>query len=189
MLQILDDGRLTDGHGRTVDFRNAVIIMTSNLGTIEFQKTGMGFQVPGQSASDDQRMRDSVEDALKRTFRPEFINRIDEYIIFHPLNDAQIRQIVSMRVKEVEERLREKDLVIELTDEASYWLSREGFDPAFGARPLRRAVQRYLENELAKRTLSGEFSAGDTILVEVGNGALQFVRKKQAKSKVKVTSQ
>ncbi len=183
LLQILEDGRLTDGHGRTVDFRNTVVIMTSNLGTAEFQKTGMGFHVPGQTASDDQRMRDSVEESLKRTFRPEFLNRVDEYITFHPLAEEQIAQIVSLRVQEVEERLEERGISIELTPAAAQWLSKEGFDPAFGARPLRRAVQRHVENELAKRTLSGEFLQGDVVVVDAGTDGLTFAKKEMATAK------
>ena len=183
LLQILEDGRLTDGHGRTVDFRNTVVIMTSNLGTTEFQKTGMGFRAPGQNAADDQRMRDSVEEALKRTFRPEFLNRIDEYIIFDPLTEEQITQIVSLRMREVEERLSERGVTVELTPAAAQWLSKEGFDSAFGARPLRRAVQRYVENELAKRTLAGEFQEGDAVVVDADKDGLTFAKKEMATAK------
>jgi ATP-dependent Clp protease ATP-binding subunit ClpC len=183
LLQILEDGRLTDGHGRMVDFRNTVVIMTSNLGTSEFQKAGMGFHVQGQNSTDDQRMRDSVEESLKRTFRPEFLNRVDEYIIFHPLTEEQITQIVTLRVHEVEERLEERGVTMELTSAAAQWLSKEGFDPAFGARPLRRAVQRYVENELAKRTISGEFQEGDVIVVDAGTDGLTFAKKEKLKAK------
>jgi ATP-dependent Clp protease ATP-binding subunit ClpC len=183
LLQILEDGRLTDGHGRTVDFRSTVVIMTSNLGTAEFQKTGMGFHVLGQTASDDQRMRDSVEESLKRTFRPEFLNRVDEYIIFHSLTEEQIAQIVSLRVREVEERLEERGVSIELTPAAAQWLSKVGFDPAFGARPLRRAVQRHVENELAKRILSGEFYQGDVVVVDASTDGLTFAKKEMSTTK------
>ena len=168
LLQILDDGRLTDGHGRTVDFRNTVVIMTSNLGTSELGRQPFGFRRDGGRVADEQRLRDSVQDALKRTFRPEFLNRIDEIIIFNSLTEEQIEQIVGLMAAEVQKRLADRDITFELTPEARQWFAKEGFDPTFGARPLRRAIQRHLENPLSKAILTGEFQPGDHVLVDSG---------------------
>ena len=154
LLQILEDGRLTDGHGRTVDFRNTVIIMTSNLGTEALRRQPFGFRTDGREEDvDEQRLSDSVNDALKRAFRPEFLNRIDDIIIFHPLTQDQIVQVVELMVNDVRHRLDDRAITFELTPAASHWLAEEGFDPVFGARPLRRAVQRHLENGLSKRQI------------------------------------
>ena len=170
LLQILEDGRLTDGHGRTVDFRNTVIIMTSNLGTRDLTRRAPGFRTDGREQSlDEQRMRDSVNEALKRTFRPEFLNRIDETIIFHALTQDEIIQVVGLMVRDVQDRLDERGISFELTAAASQWLAREGFDPVFGARPLRRAVQRHLENPLSKGILAGDFPEGTHVVVD-GSG-------------------
>ena len=177
LLQILEDGRLTDGHGRTVDFRNAVIIMTSNLGTQAIGKEALGFYISGQKPSDEQRLRDSIMDALKRSFRPEFLNRVDEYIIFQRLTEDEIASIVDLMVQEVGSRMAEHRVTITLADSALRWLASEGFDPVFGARPLRRAVQRHLENGLAQRVLAGEFSEGDEVEVTAGPDGLTFNRK------------
>ena len=174
LLQILDDGRLTDGHGRTVDFRNTVIIMTSNLGTAEFGRQPFGFLADTRDRKDDQRMRESVNDALKRTFRPEFLNRIDEIIIFKPLSQDQIAEIVGLMAKEVQLRLEERSITFELTDAAKHLLAKEGFDPVFGARPLRRAVQRMLETPLSRGILSGDYGEGDHVMVDAEGGALTF---------------
>ena len=168
LLQILDDGRLTDGHGRTVDFRNTVVIMTSNLGTSELGRQPFGFRRDGGRVVDEQRLRDSVQDALKRTFRPEFLNRIDEIIIFNSLTQEQIEQIVGLMAAEVQKRLADRDITFELTPEVRQWFAKEGFDPTFGARPLRRAIQRHLENPLSKGILTGEFQPGDHVLVDSG---------------------
>jgi ATP-dependent Clp protease ATP-binding subunit ClpA len=175
LLQILEDGRLTDGHGHTVDFRNTVVIMTSNLGTGDIQRQPFGFRTDGREAGlDQQRLRDSVNDALKRAFRPEFLNRIDETIIFLPLTREEIIQVVGLMLHDVQERLKEREITFELTPEASAWLAREGFDPVYGARPLRRAVQRYLENPMSKAILSGEFQAGDHVVVDADESALSL---------------
>ena len=173
LLQILEDGRLTDGHGRTVDFRNSVIIMTSNLGTEGFRRQPFGFRADGlDRASDEQRLRDSVNDALKRTFRPEFLNRIDDIVVFQPLTQDQIVQVVGLMVRDVQARLAERGITFDLTEEARLWLAREGFDPVYGARPLRRAVQRHLENALSRRILSGDVQDGDHLAVDAGEGGL-----------------
>ena len=172
LLQILEDGRLTDGHGRTVDFRNTIIIMTSNLGTAEFRRQPFGFHSDGQDALDEQRMRDSVNEALKRSFRPEFLNRIDEIMVFHPLTPEDIVQIVGLMVEDLRQRLAEREITFELTEEATRWLAKEGYDRVYGARPLRRVVQRHLENQLSKGILAGEFQGRDHVVVDAGDNGL-----------------
>jgi ATP-dependent Clp protease ATP-binding subunit ClpC len=167
LLQILDDGRLTDGQGRVVNFRNTVLIMTSNLGTEYISKSGtLGFL---QSSADDEEREahDKIEKALKSTFRPEFLNRIDEIITFSSLSKEQMQQIVDLQMEEIQERLCEHDLTVELTPAAREWLANEGYDPAFGARPLRRALQKHIESPLSVSLLSGEFKSGDTVIVDV----------------------
>ena len=174
LLQILEDGRLTDGHGRTVDFRNTLVIMTSNLGTGDAGRQMMGFRADGVSGRDAGRIRASVEEALKRTFRPELLNRIDEIVVFDPLAREQVLRIVDLLLAEVQRRLDERSIRIELSDEAKDWLSREGFDPVYGARPLRRAVQRYVENPLSSRILAGELAEGDAVRLNAGRDGLTF---------------
>jgi ATP-dependent Clp protease ATP-binding subunit ClpC len=175
LLQILDDGRLTDGQGRIVDFRNTVLIMTSNLGTEYVRKSGsLGF-TPPTATSEDRQAQEKIEKALKSTFRPEFLNRIDEIVTFSPLTKEQMRLIVDLQMKEVQERLSEHALTVELTPAARDWLAETGYDPAFGARPLRRALQKYVESPLSISMLSGEFTAGDTILVEVEEAGKNLV--------------
>jgi ATP-dependent Clp protease ATP-binding subunit ClpC len=167
LLQILDDGRLTDGQGRVVDFRNSVLIMTSNLGTEFVRRSGsLGFLQ--RSADNEERQEnEKIEKALKSTFRPEFLNRIDEIITFSPLSLEQMAEIVDLQMHEVQERLNEQGLRVELTPAARHWLAKEGYDPDFGARPLRRALQKHVESPLSISLLSGQFAAGDTILVDV----------------------
>ena len=174
LLQILEDGRLTDGHGRTVDFRNTVVIMTSNLGTDEVGLQPFGFRKDRRDVVDEHRLRDSVQGALKRAFRPEFLNRIDEIIIFNPLTQDQIESIVGLMAAEVQKRLTDREITFELTPDARQWLAKEGFDPTFGARPLRRTVQRHLETPVSKGILAGEFQSGDHILIDSGSGGLTF---------------
>ncbi len=167
LLQILDDGRLTDGQGRSVDFRNSVLIMTSNLGTEYVRKSGsLGFQMRSEDAEERQN-QEKIEKALKGAFRPEFLNRIDEIITFSPLSLEQMSEIVDLQMKDVRDRLNERGLDVELTAAAREWLANEGFDPAFGARPLRRALQKFVESPLSISLLSGEFSQSDTIVVDV----------------------
>ena len=175
LLQILDDGRLTDGQGRIVDFRNTVLIMTSNLGTEYVRKSGtLGFL---QRSDDDEEREahDKIEKALKGTFRPEFLNRIDEIITFSALSLDHMGLIVDLQMKEIQERLSEHNLTVELTPAARDWLAKEGYDPAFGARPLRRALQKYVESPLSVSLLSGEFSGGDTVVVDVDEAGKQLV--------------
>ena len=177
LLQILDDGRLTDGQGRTVDFRNTVIIMTSNVGTEFAEKGGtLGFLRAGEESREEEEARHRIEKALKEVFRPEFINRVDEIIIFNRLTLEQVEQIVDLQMREISERLAEQGLTVELTDAARKWLAREGYDPQFGARPLRRALQRYVESPLSVRLLRGDFRSGDRVLVDVGEEGLTFMR-------------
>jgi ATP-dependent Clp protease ATP-binding subunit ClpC len=172
LLQVLEDGRLTDGHGRTVDFRNTVVIMTSNLGTEGFRKGELGFGLPQQkpSRSEKERQKAEVEKALRTTFRPELLNRIDETIIFDPLTEEDLKRIIELLLNDVRERLAERKVHLELTDEAKSALVREGFDPVYGARPLRRTIERRVANPLSRRILEGEFAEGDTALVGHADG-------------------
>ena len=169
LLQLLDDGRLTDGHGRTVDFRNTVVIMTSNLGSHLFQE--------GEPAD---RVRGLVMETLKQTLRPEFLNRIDDVVIFHPLGREDLKAIVSIQVAHLAKRLADKRITLELTPAADELLAREGYDPTFGARPLKRTIQRLLQDPLALRMLSGEFVAGDTVLAGAHNGQIVFTKRVEA---------
>ncbi|MCL5428937.1 MAG: AAA family ATPase [Chloroflexi bacterium] len=167
LLQILDDGRLTDGQGRTVDFRNTVLIMTSNLGTEFVRKSGsLGFL---QDAGTDEERQSSqkIQKALRDTFRPEFINRIDEIITFSPLTTEDMMLIVDLQMKEVQDRLAEKGVSVELSPKAREWLAKQGYDPAFGARPLNRALQKYVESPLSKQLLAGDFKPGATVVVDI----------------------
>jgi ATP-dependent Clp protease ATP-binding subunit ClpC len=168
LLQILEDGRLTDGQGRVVDFRNTVLIMTSNIGT-QYAKQGgtLGFIRSSDVDDEARESRKAIEDGLKKTFRPEFLNRIDEVIIFHTLTLDHMEQIVDLQMEEIRERLEERGITIELSDAARRWLAEEGYDPAFGARPLRRTLQRHVESPLSKRILRGEFEEGDRVLADV----------------------
>ena len=177
LLQILEDGRLTDGHGRTVDFRNTVVIMTSNLGTGDLSQQPFGFKagpdIEPESGTVSPELSRTVNEALRRAFRPELLNRIDETIVFHPLSRAQIGQIVGLMLGEVQERLAERNITCELTEPGCEWLVKEGFDVSYGARPLRRAIQRHVENQLSRGVLSGNFNDGDHVLIDVnsaGNG-------------------
>jgi ATP-dependent Clp protease ATP-binding subunit ClpC len=175
LLQILDDGRLTDGQGRVVNFRNTVLIMTSNLGTEYILKSGtLGF-LQSSVDNEEREAHDKIEKALKDTFRPEFLNRIDEIITFSSLSIEQMQQIVDLQMKEIQERLSEHGIVVELTPGAREWLANEGYDPAFGARPLRRALQKHVESPLSVSLLSGDFKAGDTVLVDVDEGSTELV--------------
>ncbi|HEY92510.1 MAG TPA: AAA domain-containing protein [Dehalococcoidia bacterium] len=181
LLQILDDGRLTDGHGRTVDFKNTVVIMTSNTGVeLIKREASIGFATQKDEANTKQAyemMKDKVMGEVKKTFRPEFINRIDEIIVFHELTEEQLKSIVDLLVKDLQKRLADRKLGVELTEEAKSWLAKEGYDPLYGARPLRRAIERYVENPLSTRLLQGEFNAGDTIIVDLSDNALTFTAK------------
>ncbi|HSF79995.1 MAG TPA: AAA family ATPase [Anaerolineales bacterium] len=170
LLQILDDGRLTDGQGRVVDFRNTVLIMTSNLGTEFVRKSGsLGF-LQRSGDEEERSSQEKIEKALKSTFRPEFLNRIDEIITFSTLSREQMLEIVDLQMQEVQERLSEHGLTVQITPAARNWLAEVGYDPSFGARPLKRALQKHVESPLSVSLLSGEFSAGNLIVVDVEEG-------------------
>ena len=178
LLQVLDDGRLTDGHGRVVDFRNTVLIMTSNLGTTRGSQAGLGFLSASRTASaDEHRDRaDKAERALRDFFRPEFLNRLDEVIVFEPLTEDELTQIVELLATEERERLEERGLTFALTAAAKAALAKEGYDPAFGARPLRRVLQRRVENPLSKELLGGGYAPGDCVTVDFVDDEYQFSR-------------
>jgi ATP-dependent Clp protease ATP-binding subunit ClpB len=166
LLQVLDDGRLTDGQGRTVDFRNTVIVMTSNLGSDVIQ------QKAGEANYAD--MKDAVMEIVRVAFRPEFINRLDEIVVFHPLDEDQIRAIARIQIRYLQQRLADRDMKLTLSDAALDLLGEAGFDPVYGARPLKRAIRAQLENPLAQEILAGRFAPGDIIEVDVADGQLVF---------------
>jgi ATP-dependent Clp protease ATP-binding subunit ClpB len=161
LLQLLDDGRLTDGQGRTVDFRNSVIIMTSNLGS--------ELWLSGRDVGRDEVMR-----TLQRHFRPEFLNRLDEIVVFHPLSQEDLKEIVKIQLHRVDRLMQERNLHLEFTSEALAYLAETGWDPDFGARPLKRAIQREVQDPLALRVLAGEIRPGETIRVNKGPDGLVF---------------
>jgi len=169
LLQVLDDGRMTDGQGRTVDFKNTVIVMTSNLGAHEIQRmTAEG--------GDPELIKEAVMGEVKHHFRPEFVNRLDEIVVFHALGAEQIRSIAKIQLKRLEARLAERDLVLSVSEAALDVLAKAGFDPVFGARPLKRAIQQHIENPLARALLEGRFAPKDLIPVDVVDGRLVFER-------------
>ncbi len=169
LLQILEEGRLTDSQGRSVDFRNTVLIMTSNLGTQDLRKATLGFSKNDEAVTYE-RMKEKVDDALKVHFRPEFLNRIDETIVFHELSKAEVTEIVDLLISRTVDQLEDQGIGIELTDEAKSFLADSGYDPTMGARPLRRAIQRLIEDVLSEKLLYKEFRAGQIIVVDVGEG-------------------
>ncbi len=175
LLQILDDGRLTDGQGNVVDFRNTVLIMTSNLGTEYVRKGGtLGF-LQSKATDEERDQHDKIEKALKGAFRPEFLNRIDEIIMFSPLTLEQMEEIVVLQMKEVQDRLNEHNITVQLTDAARKWLAKEGYDPAFGARPLRRAIQKNVESPLSMELLANKFKDGAAVTVDVDEKSEKIV--------------
>jgi ATP-dependent Clp protease ATP-binding subunit ClpB len=165
LLQLLDDGRLTDGHGRTVDFRNCIVIMTSNIAS----QLILSFK--GQ---DYERMKSQCLEALRQNFRPEFLNRVDEIVVFHPLAKDELRQIVDIQLGRLRERLSERKIELELTDRARDYFAERGYDPVYGARPLRRMIQRELETALGRKLLAGEIRDGSKVIIDAGPGGLQF---------------
>ncbi|MGH8505975.1 MAG: AAA family ATPase, partial [Stenotrophobium sp.] len=173
LLQVLDDGRLTDGQGRTVDFRNTVVVMTSNLGSQVIQEMMSNQATRGDYAA----IKEAVMGIVGSHFRPEFINRIDEAVVFHPLGSAQIRSIAAVQTVRVQKRLAEHGIHIRFSDAALDHLAQAGFDPVYGARPLKRAIQTLVENPLARAILDGEFASGDTIEVDDKEGVIGFSRK------------
>jgi ATP-dependent Clp protease ATP-binding subunit ClpB len=166
LLQVLDDGRLTDGHGRTVDFRNVVIVMTSNLGSQMIQ------ELAGEENYDQ--MKSSVMEIVTQNFRPEFINRVDDVVVFHPLSREHIRSIVDIQLGYLHDRLADREMQIHLSEAARDKLAEAGFDPVYGARPLKRAIQQRVENPLAQEILQGKFKPGDIIEVAVREDELEF---------------
>lgn len=176
LLQVLEDGRLTDSKGRTVDFRNTLIIMTSNVGADTIKKsTTLGFSSMDTAAStrsEYEAMREKVLAELKRSFRPEFLNRIDDSIVFHPLDEGHIAQIVTLMANELRNRLKEQDIDFSLTDAAKAYLAKEGFDPTYGARPLRRAIQKHIEDRLSEELLKGTITKGDVVTIDEQDGVL-----------------
>jgi len=173
LLQILEDGRLTDAQGRSVDFKNTVLIMTSNLGTADLRKSSVGFAKTSEAVTYE-RMKSKVHDALKAHFRPEFLNRIDEVIVFHELSKQEVVEIVDLMIRRVSEQLESQGLGLELTPAAKALLAEKGYDPTLGARPLRRAIQQYVEDALSERILWKEFRVGETIIVDVEDGEIVF---------------
>jgi ATP-dependent Clp protease ATP-binding subunit ClpC len=173
-LQVLDDGRLTDSQGRTVSFRNTVLIMTSNIGSdlIAGTSRSVGFDTGGAGRSADQELRDRLERRLRDHLRPEFINRIDEIIVFRQLETAQLRQITEMMLDETRRRLHAQDIRLEVTTAAVDWLAERGFQPEFGARPLRRTIQRELDNRLSTMLLGADPAPGQLVTVDVADGRL-----------------
>jgi ATP-dependent Clp protease ATP-binding subunit ClpC len=176
LLQVLEDGRLTDGQGRTVDFKNTVLIFTSNLGTQDISKSvGLGFSAGSDSESNYERMKSKVNEEMKKHFRPEFLNRIDDVIVFHQLTEEEIIRMVDLLAGRVEKALRGKDMSLELTTKAKRLLAKRGFDPVLGARPLRRTIQREIEDKLSEKILFGELQPGQIVITDVdgwdGEGA------------------
>jgi ATP-dependent Clp protease ATP-binding subunit ClpB len=176
LLQVLDDGRLTDSQGRTVDFRNTVIIMTSNLGSQQIQELS--------AAGDYDGLKKAVMDIVGQHFRPEFINRVDETVVFHPLGREQIRSIANIQIAHLRDRLQEKDIVLDVSDAALDKLGEAGFDPVYGARPLKRAIQQYLENPLAQQLLEGDYVEGDVIRIDIKDGEISFGKLSSVKEAV-----
>ena len=173
LLQILEDGRLTDSQGRVVDFKNTVIIMTTNLGTRDISKAvSLGFSSGGDGHASYERMKNKVQDELKQHFRPEFLNRVDDVIVFPQLTEDEIVQIVDLMIARLDIRLKDKDMGIVLAPEAKKLLARKGYDPVLGARPLRRSIQRDIEDVLSEKILYGELTAGEIVFVDVeGEGS------------------
>jgi ATP-dependent Clp protease ATP-binding subunit ClpC len=191
LLQIMDDGHLTDGQGRTVDFRNTVVIMTSNVGAEAVKRGPLGFATP--EFDESKYSQSEYSNQLKRLFRPEFLNRIDEIIVFDSLTKLQIREIVMLLMNDIGGRMQELGFSVELTDAAANYLGEAGYDPNYGARPLRRLLQRRVENELSKRLLRGEYATGDHVVVDYdaeqeGESKLVFTKSEQAPIPVELPS-
>jgi ATP-dependent Clp protease ATP-binding subunit ClpC len=180
LLQILEEGRLTDGQGRVVDFKNTVIIMTTNLGTKDITGGPVGFTLEGNAAADYSAMRGKVVEELKKHFKPEFLNRVDETIVFPQLNKDELMQIVGLFINRLKERLLDRDMTIEVSEEAKARLIELGWDPTLGARPLRRAVQHEIEDRLSEKILHAELDAGDHVKIGFTDGEFTFETGRQA---------
>ncbi|XTZ20369.1 MAG: AAA family ATPase, partial [cyanobacterium endosymbiont of Rhopalodia fuxianensis] len=179
LLQVLDDGRITDSQGRVIDFRNAIIVMTSNIGSSHILNLT-------QDDTDYEEMRKKVLQSLRKHFRPEFLNRIDDLIIFHTLKKTELRQIVRLQIKRIEKLLKEQKIRIKLTESALDHIVNSGYDPVYGARPLKRAIQRELENPMATRILENRFVSGDQVIVDCHNSNLEFCKEESEEDIVKV---
>ena len=171
LLQILDDGRLTDSHGRTVDFKNTVVIMTSNIGS----QFILGYRETSEAAYE--RMKEQVLSVLRQSFKPEFLNRVDETVVFHALAEKQLEQIVAIQLQRLQKRLDDRNISLEITPEARQFLAKAGYDPSYGARPLKRAIQTYIENPMGQALSKGEIKDGDTVGVEAEADKLRFTPK------------
>jgi len=187
-LQILDDGHLTDAKGRRVDFRNTIIVMTSNIGAELIRRDStLGFSTKADEAKTQaqsyKRMKEKVLEEMKRFFRPEFLNRIDGAIVFHALNKDHINKIVDLMLKDVQKELSDKSIKLEATDEARNLLSEKGYDPVFGARPLRRVIQDLVEDPISEQLLRGEFCSGDTITIDAEDGRIVTRTRQPAKAR------
>ncbi|NLB88700.1 MAG: AAA domain-containing protein, partial [Syntrophomonadaceae bacterium] len=170
LLQVLEDGRLTDGQGRTVDFRNTIIIMTSNVGAESIKSSKrVGFTSSVDENEDYQQMKERVMEKTKHTFRPEFLNRIDEIIVFHSLGENELKQIIDLLIKELNERVKENGYELQISDEAKTLILKEGYDLDYGARPLKRAIQKLVEDLVAEEILKGNIQVGDKVLIDVEN--------------------
>jgi ATP-dependent Clp protease ATP-binding subunit ClpC len=179
LLQIMDDGRLTDGQGRTVDFKNTIVIMTSNVGSRELKrKSHIGFIAPDERSenAENEDMRRKVLDGLRKTFRPEFLNRIDQIIVFQSLNREELRQIVDLLLAEVQARLEDQRIELDVSEDVREFLLAEGYDEEYGARPLRRSIQKHLEDALADEILAGNLSGGDAATLTLANGTIIVTR-------------
>ncbi len=184
LLQILEDGRLTDGHGRTVDFKNTILIMTSNVGTSTISEASFGFGDSKKMRRSYQELKEELLEHLRKSLRPEFLNRIDETVVFHPLTEKHVQQIASLLLKKSTELLAARGISLEVTIRARNYLAEKGFDPDFGARPLRRLIQREVENPVSDRIISGEYQEGNTVGVDLVGGRLAFKLKKRVSLKV-----
>ncbi|MGK7924373.1 MAG: AAA family ATPase, partial [Spirulina sp.] len=184
LLQLLEDGRLTDSQGRVVDCKNALFVMTSNIGSraIEKQGSGLGFEVADADAITARynRTRSQVNEALKQSFRPEFLNRLDDIIVFRPLTRDEVKQIAEIMLQEVDLRLKEQNIQLEVTEAFKAYLVAEGYDPSYGARPLRRAISRHLEDNLAEAILAGRIQEGDTAVMDMDNDGRVRVQPKRS---------
>ena len=183
LLQILDDGILTDAQGRRVDFKNCIIIMTSNVGASSIlEPKRLGFSAESSKAADEEKMKQNVMDALKETFRPEFLNRVDDIIVFNKLSDDDIKKIASLMLDEVKDRISRRGITVSFSDEVTSLLAKEGFDPVYGARPLRRAIVRRVEDGLSEEILSGRIGEGDTVAAELRDGSIVYEKADAAKA-------
>ena len=186
LLQLLEDGRLTDGEGRTIDFRNTLIIMTSNLGTGDGNKKGFGFVKENDLDIEIEKYRDSIQSSLKKAFRPEFLNRVDEFVIFDPLTRKQIEEIVDMMVHEIRLRLKDHKITINLTKKAKSKIAELGYDPELGARPLRRMILKLIQNPISKLILENKLNNVDSVNIEVKSNTLLFTADEKVLDKVEI---